>query len=371
VPAPRRVQLSEINGLAEMIGEIFGLNKLYTREQMIAGLRKPVTRRDTLVIAEDGKPVSHIRVVYDRVSVYGCEFKVASIGAVSTRPECRKRGYAGAILKLALKEMYDRGAKVLIVSGDRSLYRRNHCAPAGVLYHTRVERGFASPSADLTVRRVSPDDWHLLAPLHQAESVRFVRAADFISRLSFWWNCQSPELWLVERDGQSLAYAMLSLTWRDDPKGRLREIHEYAGSRGALLDALPAVFAATDVREIRIAALGHDAEFVHLLKQRGLAVREGHLGSTHRVIDLPGLMKALRPYLAERLPAKELRRLSFAQKADVCTFRFGEEALEVGLSQAAPLVLGGPGAPSVKGDLGRVLSAIFPIPFPMPGFNYV
>jgi hypothetical protein len=201
--------------------------------------------------------------------------------------------------------------------------------------------------------------------------VRFARAADFTSRLSFWWNCQSPELWLVERDGQPLAYAMLSLTWRDDPKGRLREIHEYAGSRGALLDALPAVFAATDLREIKIAALGHDAEFVTLLRQRGLAVREGHLGGTHRVIDLPGLTKALRPYLAERLPAKELQRLSFAQRGERCAFRFGEETLEVTLSQAAPLVLGGPGAPKVDGELGRVLSTIFPIPFPMPGFNYV
>ena len=41
------------------------------------------------------------------------------------------------------------------------------------------------------------------------------------------------------------------------------------------------------------------------------------------------------------------------------------------LSQAAPLVLGGPDAPEVKGELGRVLGEVFPVPFPMPGFNYV
>lgn len=371
MPAPRRVQSSEINDLADMIGEIFGLNKLYTKGQMVAGLRKPVTRRDTLVIAQDGKLVSHIRVVYDRVSVYGCEFKVASIGAVSTRPEYRKRGYAGAILDLALREMYQRGAKVLIVSGDRSLYRRYHCAPAGRLYETSAGRDFASPGADLTVRRVTPEDWHLLAPLHQAESVRFVRPADFISRLTFWWDCQSPELWLIEQSGKPLAYAMLSLAWRDDPERKVREIQEYAGSRAALLDALPAIFAATDFNEIKVFALGHDAEFVHLLKQHGLAVDWRTLGGTHRVVDLPGLVKALRPYLAARLPAKDLRRLSFQQRGERCAFRFGDEAMEMSLSQAAPLVLGGPGAPKVKGEVGRVLSAVFPIPFPMPGFNYV
>jgi len=371
VPEPRRVQLNEIDDLADMITAVFGFEKWYPREQIIAGLRKPVTRRDTLIIAEDGKPVSHIRVVYNRLSVYGCEFKVASIGAVSTRAEYRGRGYAGAILDFALEEMFDRGVKILIVSGDRGLYRRNHCARAGRLYETVVGRGFASPISGLSVRRVTPDDWHLLAPLHQAESVRFVRPAGFISRLPFWWDCEHPELWLVESGRQPVAYAMLSVGWRREESKRRRELHDYAGSRAALVDALPAIFATGEIDEIGIRATGHDSELVHVLKQRGLSLHERTLGGTHRIIDLPGLMKALQPYLAGRLPARELRRLSFEQTGAGCVIRFGDEALELTLSEAAPLVLGGPKAPRVSGDLGRVLSTIFPIPFPMPGFNYV
>jgi len=34
-------------------------------------------------------------------------------------------------------------------------------------------------------------------------------------------------------------------------------------------------------------------------------------------------------------------------------------------------VLGGPSAPEVSGGLGRVVSRILPVPFPMPGFNYI
>jgi hypothetical protein len=41
------------------------------------------------------------------------------------------------------------------------------------------------------------------------------------------------------------------------------------------------------------------------------------------------------------------------------------------LSHAASFILGGPGAPKVRGGLGDVLSLIFPIPLPMPGLNYV
>jgi len=82
-------------------------------------------------------------------------------------------------------------------------------------------------------------------------------------------------------------------------------------------------------------------------------------------------MRDIRPYLAARLPRADLRRLSFDQQRDTCTFGLGEEHRALDASQAVRLVLGSPEAPSVGGELGRVLSAIFPLPMPMPGFNAV
>jgi hypothetical protein len=215
------------------------------------------------------------------------------------------------------------------------------------------------------------DDWCLLAPLHQTEGVRFVRPTGFASHLPFWCDLNHPETWLIESGNQPVAYAMLSLGWPRDGTRHVRILDEYAGSRVALVDALPALVAAGGIDEITIQAMGHDTELVYLLRQRGLSLHEHTLAGTHRIIDLPGLMKAVRPYLAERLPAKELRQLSFEQMGERCIIRFGDETLERTLSQAAPLVLGGPDAPPVAGDLGRALSTIFPIPFPMPGFNFL
>ncbi|MFB3880665.1 MAG: GNAT family N-acetyltransferase [Armatimonadota bacterium] len=368
---PRSVRLSEIEELAEMVGGIFGIDKLYSKEQMVAALRRPRDRKDALVIAEGGKLVSQIRTVYERVSVFGCEFKVASIGTVCTKEEHRGRGYAGAILNMALKQMRERGVKALIVSGNRSLYRRNHCVPAGRLYEASVGRDFRAPAEGPTARKVTPNDWAALAPLHQAEGVRFVRSADFVSRLPFWWDCERPDIWLIEHKGEPVAYALLSLAWRQDPERKVREIHEYAGSRAALVEALPGIIAASGLHEVKVLALGHDRELVWQLEQRGLRPRQRTLGGTHRIIDLPGLMQALRPYLAERLPREELRELAFEQRGEKCAVSLGREKLRMTLSEAAPLVLGGPGAPKAKGELGRVLGAVFPVPFPMPGFNYV
>jgi predicted N-acetyltransferase YhbS len=372
VPAPRQPHKEEAEDLAALVGSVFGLNKLYSQKHMVAKLRRASTRRTTLIISEDGRPVSHIRTVYDDVLMYGCRFRVASIGGVSTYPDYRGRGYAGAILEESLRRMEAKGAKVMIVSGDRSLYRRAHCVSAGRIFEAALRREHLSgPSAGVTVRRVTAEDWPLLAPVQQAESVRFARPSGFMADRPFWWSYQSPEIWLIETDGRPAAYVMLATPWRSEPKEATREFHEYAGPRAALLDALPAIFETGKLNEIRVRALGHDGELIHLLRQRGLELVEEPLGGTHRIIDLPGLMAKLRPYLRERLEERHMRRLSFEQQGDRCAIAYGDQRIEISLSEAAPLVLGGPGAPEIPGELGRVLPHIFPLPFPQPGFNYV
>jgi predicted N-acetyltransferase YhbS len=357
--------------IADMLSETFGLGDQYAKEKMVSGLMRPLSRQGMKVVVENGRPVSHIRTVYADASVFGCQFKVASIGSVMTREQYRGRGYAGAILEQCLREMAEAGAKVLVVSGDRSLYRRAHCVPAGRLYETKLGPGPLPPTNSVTVRKVTPEDWPLIAPLHQAEPVRFLRPAGFLADLHFWWDCQKPDIWLIETGGEPSAYVMLSQDWSRDPKREERFVAEYAGSRAAMLDGLPAIFAETELDEIKFEVLGHDRELLHLLRREGIDNVWRTLSGTHRLLDLPGLMAALEPYVVERLAEADRRGLSFDQDGDQCLIAYGDERLEISLSEAAPLVLGGPGAPPVSGDLGRVLSAIFPVPFPMPGFNYI
>ena len=369
---PRQVRKEEVGDLVDMLSDVFPFRDWYSRDYMVPRMSRARSRRETLVIAEDGRPVSHIRTVYNNLSIYGCRVKVASIGSVGTHRDHRGRGYAGAILQQTMKQMVERGAKVLIVSGDRSLYRRAHCAPAGRLYKAEVRRSdLEERASDLHVRRVQPDEWPLLAPIHQAEPVRFVRDVQFFSKLVFWWDSQYPQIWAVESDGRPVAYASLILVWGKESETQRRVAAEYAGSRAALMDALPALFEAADLQLISLEVLGHDAELLHLLRRRGISPTLGTLSGTHRILDLPGLMRRLRPYLAARLPRPEMRRLRFDQSGDQCIVSYGDERIQCTLSEAAPLVLGGPGAPEVTGELERVLSAIFPIPFPTPGFNYI
>jgi hypothetical protein len=82
-------------------------------------------------------------------------------------------------------------------------------------------------------------------------------------------------------------------------------------------------------------------------------------------------MRDLRQYLAALLPRSDLRRLSFDQQDATCRFAYGDQEVEVELGQAALVVLGGPDMPAIPGDLGRVLSQVFPLPAPVPGLNHL
>lgn len=369
---PRPPRHSELDDLTTLLTEVFDF---YGEHSSHARLRErlaaPARMRNTLVVAEDAKPVSHVHTVHDRISILGCRVKVAGVSSVCTHPDFRGRGFAAAILETAMAEMKAAGARIIIVSGDRGLYRRAGCIPAGSMLHGHVRRGSlpAAPSG-LAVRRADPHDWPRIAPLHQAEPVRFLRTQDDLARLSAQWTDSPADLWLIEAQSQPLAYVWLGPLW-STPRSRARDVCEYAGSRAALVEAMPLILEAADTEEIGAIVLGHDRELAYLLAGRGIELTPITLAGTLGLLDLPGLMRDLRPYLAARLPRADLRRLSFDQRAETCVFQFAEERLELPAPEATILVLGGPGSPSLGGVLGRVLTGIFPVPFPTPGLNSV
>ncbi|MGD0113968.1 MAG: GNAT family N-acetyltransferase [Armatimonadota bacterium] len=368
---PRLSRRDEVNALSDLLCTVFGFDQYYDRAAFTKGLLRPVHLRGGVVIAEDGKPVSHIFHASDTVSLCGCSFRVASLGGVGTHPDYRNRGHAGRILEESLARMTANRARIVIVSGDRSLYRRNHCVPAGDVLETRIFRDSLPPvQSGLAVRRFEVGDWPSLSPLNQAEPVRFARSADFFSKCCSWWDISQPEVWVIADRERPLAYLSLHRPWRDESK-RTRTVGDYAGCRAAILDALPLIVETDNVQEIDLRFLRHDREFAYLLSRRGLQLKSALLWGTHRILNLPGLMRDLRPYLSARLTGRDLRQLSFGQQADVCTFSHGPQRVELDLSQTARLVLGSPEAPHIDGELGRVLGTVFPIPFPMPGFNYV
>jgi GNAT superfamily N-acetyltransferase len=323
------------------------------------------------VVVRDGKPVSHVRLVNNALSLYGCRVKIASIGGVCTHPDYRGQGIAGALLDHCMETAAGAGAGLVLISGDRDLYRRAQAVDAGLTLEVALTPGsIDAPPGAPEARPAVPEDWRSCAQLYQSEPVRFVRSADFFAQALSRHGRRG--LWIIERAGSALAYMRLSRYWGAPAGDRRRVLAEYAGSRAALVDALPSLFEAGEFKQIEFWAPHHDREMAHLLDQRGMELRPRTIADhTIRLLDLPRLMQRLRPYVAARLRRAEARGLRFEQRERGCVFALGDEKVELDLAQSAKLVLGGPGTPRVEGELGSVLNSLFPLPFPLPGLNYV
>jgi hypothetical protein len=208
-----------------------------------------------------------------------------------------------------------------------------------------------------------------LSRLHQAEPVRYVRLGDFFARMLRHGHRQP---WLVESGGQPISYLSLSRIWDLPSATPIRALGEYGGSRSALIDSMDRVMEAAGLSEIRMSFPAHDTEMTHLFRSRGVSLRPGTIHAhTYRLLNVSGLMRALRPYFAARLPAAALRAFSVETTGERVSMRFGNERANLSLAQAAATMLGGPDAPAIEGELGEVVRRVFPVPLPLPGLNYV
>jgi hypothetical protein len=240
--------------------------------------------------------------------------------------------------------------------------------------------------ADLVLRRANRADALICSQLYQAEPVHFVRQ---ISRFSS--VLQEPvrdsyihaDAWIVERAGQVVAYLLLGVPYEVEHDAGVRHVPEYAGSRLALVESLPALMAAGALQELILPVAWQELELLQLMRDRGYSGRMTSLdGYTLRIIDFPGLMKDLRPVLLARLEKKLLRGLRFEQKGprlagsgeDRYTIARAAERLELDGAAMTLLVMGdaAPQAEAVHGPgaLADVISALFPLPSFLPGLNY-
>jgi GNAT superfamily N-acetyltransferase len=356
----------------------------------------PPRRGGVQAICHQGVPVSQIGITHSQVNMCGGYLRIASIGGVCTHPDYRGLGLATRLLDYCTHKLTAEGARLMLISGVRGLYTRAGCVSAQDLKYISlrpgqlfdrpvlsVAEGLRAPlrpgADDLSLRPATGVDVSLCARLYQMEAVRFVRRVEeftehFCQREEF----PQAEDWIVEVGGHPVAYLFLSVPWEylHEQGARVRELFEYAGSRVALVGALAEVMTRLGLRELRLLVPWQDVDFLQLL--RGQGVTGDHIpliGHTMRIVDFPGLMSDLRPYVRARLAAHLRRGLRFEQEGDRYAILQGQERLELDGATMTRLVMGAsaevaPDVPVAPGALSEIIPALFPLPSFLPGLNY-
>lgn len=374
----RACRMEERDALMALINRVFsGLQDmgaafplLFDRDNL-EGLR---------VVPGDQGPVAHVGVCIRPAVILGARIKVANIGAVCTDPDHRGRGLASALMADARRHARESGASLMLISGGRGLYRRLGYVTAGRFDRYQLQaaqlHGPGTPGVELTDYR--EEDLPGVAALQQAEPVRFVRPASDWRRLlaAGVLMCDPSDLLVIRQGGQSVAYVGVQRPCPGNSRteGNAR-IAEMAGSRSAIIAALPALLDRYEAPVVNLWVQRMDVEMSTQARCRGWTPQPKTFPGTVGVIDPPALMEALAPLLVER--SAEAADLKITATEDEVTFALGAEQVTMKApGPLAALLFGGETeaagtGPPQDSKLGCLLEALFPLPLLWYGYNYI
>lgn len=333
---------------------------------------------------ESGQTVSRVGLWERDVYVYGCKFRVGCIGGVWTKEEYRRRGYATRLLESAIKRTWEDGGDILLVSGDRGLYRRLYCVAAAPYYLFKLSRADVEnfPRGIVEPRGYRDGDLLDLAEIYQMEPVRYHRTIEHFENdmdKRYWWPLWpgwfyvKSNTYIIYCNSQSLAYVTVQPFIQKDLKGKTAAICEYAGSRSVIIEAIPWIFQKYGIEKLLLWVSPFDLEFKYLLRNMGLKPEFEDLpGHTIRMVDFQRLCERLQPYFEACLGSRNVELLNFRQENGVFTIEFRSQRFQFDSKMIVRLVFGSVEDPlkiPEDGELAKMLKKIFPIPFPWPGLE--
>jgi len=374
IEGPRGAKIEELDEVSELVGKVFNWHMRDNFPTLFCNENVDNLR----IIKVDGKVVSHFGFVIRDMIINGCRISVGNVGAVGTDESHRKKGYAWSILDDSIVKYRADGVDMLLVSGGRNLYIQHGCTYVGKVSSYAIYRGTPVPMAKVQSKAYTIEDLPAWSKLYRNEPVRFHRPyRDFqvltTSGVEYRTNRSLKSIWSGD---QIVAYAVVDRHKRDDTESL--NIEEYAGSRKAILGAIPQWIEEFSVHRCIVPVPAHELEFKWLLGSMGLEPSFRSTGGTITIINFPQLCMRVMPLFEEIVGTSTARNLSFTERDGSCVIGFGgNEAVFSDAHDVARLIFGDPPGlekPTnipTQGKLLDIIKAIFPIPRPEYGLSYI
>jgi predicted N-acetyltransferase YhbS len=369
---PRAVKPTEVESLRALTGQVFRPSLMRDYPQLF----HEGNWENLRVCVDDGRVVSHVGMTEQGAVLDNCRIQVACIGAVSTHPNYRQQGLASACFDDAVAKAYRDGIDLMIVSGDRNLYRMRGCMRVGRgLSFTVTPDNLPTVFGErITVEIMREGELPQVMACYRREPARFARPPEaYRFPLERGIVMDRPSDFLVIRAGGDFrAYAIVRRPREDQQIG----LSEFAGDRHALLAALPPILARYEAVSLDFFVPGHDDLFRSLCEQSGLQGEPRATSGTYKLINFPQLMARMRPRFEERLGVRASAQLGFWQVETEYGFSFGEETFRADRQTATQMLFGAPDGSAaalaeLDGALGEALRAVLPLPTLWYGINHV
>ncbi len=373
---PRGLRAQEFESLCTLVNTVFRSDGAGRMEEQYPLMFTPENYDHVLVMVDDGVVVSHVGALTRDISVLGCRLSTMSIGAVATYESHRGQGLATRLMESAIRKALAQDAVLMPISGGRGLYTRLGAKRIGQYALYAVHRGFL-PVVETDVRRAEAADLPEMTRLYAVEPSRYVRStSDFGTAVDAEWICDHDgETVVIREGGRLVAYAGIQKRRSggeyEASRARLAEI---AGSRSALLRALPNLFDRYGVDCIEIVTTDSDMELASMLRPHGVTAASQGFNGTVLVLQPERLLQVFEEYIGDVLGPDSLawdvseESVFFScsgQEHTIATFDLGALVFGVVPPDEDPLKT----IPS--GPLRTALESVFPVQLPWYGFNFV
>ena len=201
---------------------------------------RPALENARIITGAGGAIAAHAGWTQRDAMVLRRRVRIGFIGAVFTDPAWRRQGLGTRVLVDALARARA-GADLVLVSGDRDLYRRQGFEPVPPLARYRLPAPDAQ-AATVATHVMGPEDVPAVAALYEREDVHFHRSPDdWAALLRAARLIDAPATFSVVTRGARVAafVAAQNASPRPDGSVRPRRILEIAGDREAILAAAP------------------------------------------------------------------------------------------------------------------------------------
>jgi len=375
---PRGLKKDELRSAAELANLVFRHDSQYKMEEEFPLLFSENNLENIRVFVDAGKVVSMVGMCINDVIIMGCMIGAVFIGSVCTHPEYRNKGLASKLLEDATNRAVREGASLMLVSGDRGLYRRFGCVDAGIYRWYSIKRDqLEVHEKNLTLRKYGEKDVIELVKLHQLEPIRFIRTyEDFKTLLESKRLCdQISETYVVEQNGPVVAYVSLQLPRsRDLPLAIL----ELAGSRVAILKTLRSLMDDVGTESAIVRTTTADVELDHLMVSAGAKRSTGGFMGTVKLIDIERFLESIDTYMTEVIGKRRRKDLSikYEGKNSELSFTYMDQKFSIrGIDEITSFIFGSVEKQQklkhANSELEGMLNSIFPMPLVDYGLNYV
>jgi len=379
---PRAAKPEELIDIVNLVSSIFNIKP--SSPPILMDLFPHVFSMDNLenlrVIIHDGKLVSHVGIWEGELLIYGCWFKVGMIGAVCTRPNYRRRGYASALVRDAFSKMRSDNVDLVLVSGFRNLYKMAGCVEAGKVYNYNIPRGRLDLDLDgINIIRYRRDLLKDLIEIYHREPVRYRRSLEeFKILIERGLQYEKDfKIYIATGRGKPLAYIAIE-SFRNE---NVPTILEYAGPRSIILYLIQEALKTLNVNTIELTVPSQDLGTQYLLEKQNLKKPSSEAPASISIINPQKFLEKIQPYLEEKMGEKESHKfIHDLVHEKIRLYLNGEEtsfldprALTL-LFFGAPDKLRAPPQPNVKIKprlKSESLSHALPLPTPIYGLNYI